>query len=193
MDERTWWGGREFNVTILPIRGVAPSATLGDTESSISVYAGSPAQTEIAAGQFTFDFTEMGQRGQANTDIRALRWDGGGPGRLSDISIGQDGTIMGRYDNGRDRILGQIPLAFFSNPAGLDRVGGSFWRATANSGSFDGVGLIGQMIGGALEGSNVDLASEFTEMITTQRGFQAASRTITVSDEMLQELVNLKR
>ena len=191
-----WWGGREFNASIIPVRGVAPSATFGDTSmssSSISYYDPETGNTRIADGQLTMNFTELGQRGQANTSVRALTWDGGGPGVLEDISVGQDGTIMGRYSNGRDRILGQIPLAFFSNPAGLDRVGGSFWRATANSGMFDGVGLVGQMIGSALEGSNVDLAGEFTDMITTQRGFQAASRTITVSDEMLQELVNLKR
>jgi flagellar hook protein FlgE len=140
-----------------------------------------------------FDFAEATQRGGANTTLTALRWDGGGPGRLIGLSVGGDGTVMGRYDNGRDRILGQIPVAYFTNPAGLERVGASLWRETANSGPFDGTGQIGAMIGGALEGSNVDLAAEFTEMITTQRGFQAASRTITVSDEMLQELVNLRR
>jgi len=100
---------------------------------------------------------------------------------------------MGRFTNGRLRVLGQIPLALFRNPAGLQRMGNNLWVPTANSGPFDGIGQIGTMQGGALEMSNVDLANEFTEMITTQRGFQAASRTITVSDEMLQELVNLRR
>jgi flagellar hook protein FlgE len=81
----------------------------------------------------------------------------------------------------------------FRNPAGLERMGNNLWVPTVNSGWFDGVGNHGDMMPGALEMSNVDLASEFTEMITTQRGFQAASRTISVSDEMLQELVNLRR
>ena len=192
MDERSWWAGREFDMSIIPVSGVAPSATLGNTNSSVSGYT-ADGDTRIAIGQLTMNFTELGQRGVENTTIRALRWDGGGPGTLVDIFVGPDGTINGRFSNGRDRVLGQIPLAFFTNPAGLERVGGTFWRTTPNSGSFDGVGLVGQMIGGALEGSNVDLAGEFTEMITTQRGFQAASRTITVSDEMLQELVNLRR
>jgi flagellar hook protein FlgE len=195
-----WVFGREFQASIVPIAGVLPAATFGDTGTSASSYAsgaGAPAppafNTSLGVGSLTFNFTGVGQRGQANTSIRTETWDGGGPGTLVDISVGADGSIMGRYSNGRDRVLGQIPLAFFSNPAGLERVGNSFWRASANSGPFDGVGLVGQMIGGALEGSNVDLANEFTEMITTQRGFQAASRTITVSDEMLQELVNLRR
>jgi flagellar hook protein FlgE len=200
---RDWFAGNEFNFRIIPVSGVAPSATFGSTpHSSVSHYGTgvapptppNPADSTIMnIGVLTVNFAELGQRGGENTTIRALTQDGGGPGTLMDISVGQDGTIMGRFSNGRDRLLGQVPLAFFTNPAGLERVGNSFWRTTANSGPFDGVGLIGQMIGGALEGSNVDLANEFTEMITTQRGFQAASRTITVSDEMLQELVNLRR
>jgi len=200
---RTFWRERSVSgMAVMPVQGVAPSATFGDTEGQASRYADTPSEpaggyavgdTLIRPGEFTFNFVELMQRGQANTSAVALTWDGGGPGFLEEISIGDDGTIMGRFCNGRDRILGQIPLAFFTNPAGLDRVGNSFWRQTANSGPFDGVGRIGTMIGGALEGSNVDLANEFTDMITTQRGFQAASRTITVSDEMLQELVNLRR
>ena len=191
--DREWWAGQEFNISIVPIAGVAPSATFGNTGSSTSIYTNPGNDTLIAVGDLTLCFRELGQRGVANMSVRALTQDGGGPGVLEDISVGQDGTIMGRFSNGRDRLLGQIPLAFFTNPAGLERIGNSFWRTTANSGPFDGVGLVGQMIGGALEGSNVDLANEFTEMIVTQRGFQAASRTITVSDEMLQELVNLRR
>jgi flagellar hook protein FlgE len=190
---QSWWGGREFAMNIIPISGVAPSATFGNTNGVLSHYDNTSGDTVISVGEITLNFTELGQRGSAQTSIAAIRWDGGGPGKLDDISIGADGTIMGRYSNGRDRILGQIPLAFFTNPAGLERVGNSFWRETANSGAFDGIGQVGAMQGGALEGSNVDLANEFTEMITTQRGFQAASRTITVSDEMLQELVNLRR
>jgi len=193
-----WFAGQSFNVHVTPLVGVAPSATFGNSQVTSNYATGNPAPPPvdtvvIGTGEITFNFEELGQRGGENTTIRALTWDGGGPGSLTDISVGPDGTIMGRFSNGRDRILGQIPLAFFTNPAGLERIGNSFWRVSANSGPFDGVGLIGQMIGGALEGSNVDLANEFTEMITTQRGFQAASRTITVSDEMLQELVNLRR
>jgi len=194
-DDRDWLRGDEFNFQIVPIRNVAPSATFGDTDRSVSTYFGVPPaglETRIAIGSMAFNFENLFQQGDRTT-ASSERLDGGGPGELDDISVGRDGTIVGRFTNGRQRILGQIPLAFFSNPEGLDRVGNNLWRESANSGRFDGTGQVGRMIGGALEGSNVDLAQEFTEMITTQRGFQAASRTITVSDEMLQELVNLRR
>ena len=143
-------------------------------------------------GVITFNTAELFQR-QGNASVAIYAVNGNRSGTLEDLNIGGDGTITGRYSNGRTRVLGQIPLAFFRNPAGLERVGGNLWVPSANSGPFNGIGAIGNMQGGALEMSNVDLASEFTEMITTQRGFQAASRTITVSDEMIQELVNLRR
>ncbi|MCL1846236.1 MAG: flagellar hook-basal body complex protein [Defluviitaleaceae bacterium] len=189
--EGDWVRGDQFDFQIVPIRNVSPSATLGDTSRERSVY-GPADETLIRIGTISFNFETLRQMGNI-TAINSERRNGGGPGELEDISVGRDGVITGRYTNGRQRILGQIPLAFFANPEGLDRVGNNLWRESANSGNFDGTGQIGRMVGGALEGSNVDLANEFTEMITTQRGFQAASRTITVSDEMLQELVNLRR
>ena len=97
------------------------------------------------------------------------------------------------------KLVGQIAVAKFANAAGLEKVGDNLYAATLNSGDFDGVGVDitadgeGSMTTGALEMSNVDLSSEFTHMITTQRGFQANSRIITVSDTLLEELVNLKR
>lgn len=119
-------------------------------------------------------------------------------GTMTGYEVGGDGTILGRYSNGETKILGQLVVATFSNPAGLQKVGSNLYESTNNSGSFDGIGdditsLGGSFKGGVLEMSNVDLSAEFTEMITTQRGFQANSRIITSSDEMLQELVNLKR
>lgn len=119
-------------------------------------------------------------------------------GELSSIEIGQDGTITASYDNGLTKILCKIAVAEFANPSGLAKAGNNLYSATQNSGEFDGVGVDitangGQMTSGYLEMSNVDLSSEFTTMITTQRGFQANSRIITVSDTMLEELVNLKR
>ena len=140
----------------------------------------------------TFNFSSLTQnamRTNARMDFR----DGNAPGVLQDIMVGPDGIITGRFSNGAIRELAQIPLAFFRNPAGLERVGNNLWVPTANSGWFDGVGEHGDMMPGTLEMSNVDLSNEFTEMITTQRGFQANSRVITTSDEMLMELVNLRR
>lgn len=120
-------------------------------------------------------------------------------GQMSGVSIQNNGEIYASYDNGMTRLLGQIAVAKFANAAGLEKAGDNLYSATLNSGEFDGVGVditadgAGSMATGALEMSNVDLSSEFTEMITTQRGFQANSRIITVSDTLLEELVNLKR
>ena len=120
-------------------------------------------------------------------------------GQMSGVSIENDGEIYATYDNGMTRLLGQIAVAKFANAAGLEKAGDNLYSATQNSGEFDGVGVditadgTGSMTTGALEMSNVDLSAEFTEMITTQRGFQANSRIITVSDTLLEELVNLKR
>ncbi len=117
-------------------------------------------------------------------------------GELSSISIGVDGRIMGAYTNGQTKLLGQIATASFANASGLEKAGDNLYGQTANSGeaiigdiTADG----GSMNTGNLEMSNVDLSQEFTTMITTQRGFQANSRVITVSDTLLEELVNLKR
>ena len=119
-------------------------------------------------------------------------------GEMISIAIDQSGVITAAYDNGMSRCLGQIATAAFANPSGLEKVGDNLYTATNNSGDFDGTGVDitaggGKMQAGVLEMSNVDLSQEFTEMITTQRGFQANSRIITVSDTMLEELTNLKR
>ena len=119
-------------------------------------------------------------------------------GEMSGISVDTSGRIYGTYDNGDTKLLCQIAVASFANAAGLEAVGNNLFAATMNSGDFDGVGEDissngGKMNTGVLEMSNVDLSTEFTQMITTQRGFQANSRTITVSDTLLEELINLKR
>lgn len=119
-------------------------------------------------------------------------------GDMSGVSIQQDGMIYASYDNGMTKLLGQIAVAEFANVSGLEKAGDNLYSATLNSGEFDGIGVDitangGKMSTGQLEMSNVDLSSEFTEMITTQRGFQANSRIITVSDTLLEELTNLKR
>ena len=119
-------------------------------------------------------------------------------GEMSGIAIQKDGKIYASYDNGQKRLLGQIAVASFANASGLSKEGDNLYSATQNSGDFNGVGEDitaggGYMNSGVLEMSNVDLSAEFTEMITTQRGFQANSRIITVSDTLLEELTNLKR
>ena len=118
-------------------------------------------------------------------------------GQLQNFSIDRTGLITGAFTNGTNVILAQIVLADFNNPGGLLRVGDNMYAVSGNSGGavlgYSLEGIQSTMTSGALEMSNVDLAQEFTNMIVTQRGFQANSRVITSSDEMLQELVNLKR
>ena len=123
--------------------------------------------------------------------------DGFKQGSLIDFSVASTGEITGFFDNGENRVIGRVALANFKNPAGLEKTGGNLYRVTNNSGQAivgaPGAGGFGGLNPGALEMSNTDLSREFTNMITTQRGFQANSRIITTSDEMLQEVVNLKR
>ncbi len=119
-------------------------------------------------------------------------------GALIGLSIDNNGVITGTYDNGNTETLGQIAVAQFANASGLEKVGDNCYKTTLNSGEFDGIGVEisadgSSMSSGELEMSNVDLSTEFTQMIITQRGFQANSRVITTSDTLLEELVNLKR
>jgi flagellar hook protein FlgE len=123
--------------------------------------------------------------------------DGYASGTLQAFSIGTTGSIDGTFSNGRVQAMGTLRLATFSNPAGLSKVGSNLFRETSNSGVANvgdaGTGRRGTLAPGSLEGSNVDLAEEFTKLIVAQRGFQANARVITTSDEVLQEAVNLKR
>ena len=115
-------------------------------------------------------------------------------GYLENFQIDQSGNITGIYSNGTNRVLGQVALATFTNPGGLEKSGETNFVVSNNSGDANigpsGIAGKGKFISGALEMSNVDLAGEFTDMIVTQRGFQANSKTITTSDQMLQERNN---
>ncbi len=153
----------------------------------------------------TIDFSTLSNQGNnkvstANATNGSLDHQGGGRmvGKMSGLSIQQDGKIYAAYDNGQSKLLGQIAVARFANASGLQKEGDNLYIATQNSGDFDGIGVDitsdgGYMTPGELEMSNVDLSGELTGMIVTQRGFQANSRIITVSDTMLEELINLKR
>ncbi len=129
--------------------------------------------------------------------IGALEQDGAAMGNLQSFSIAADGTVMGVFSNGMREPVAQVALANFANPGGLEKVGGSMFRPSGNSGlvqvGISGTGGRGTLAGGTVEMSNVDLAQEFTNLIVAQRGFQANSRVISSSDELLQDLVNLKR
>ncbi|MGE7185206.1 flagellar basal-body rod protein FlgF [Peribacillus sp. NPDC006672] len=141
-----------------------------------------------------FDFSKLNQSKGATTAL--VNPNGNKEGKLESFNIGASGEINGVYSNGMITTLGQLAVAKFSNPSGLTKTGGNTFQESINSGTAnintagEGRGLIAS---GSLEMSNVDLSEEFTEMIVAQRGFQSNSRIITTSDEILQELVNLKR
>lgn len=116
---------------------------------------------------------------------------------MTSYSIGADGVLRGTFSDDVQRDIAVVAIADFVNPAGLERVGETAFRASANSGNPElgvaGSGGRGSLMGGTLEMSNVDLAAEFTNLILAQRGFQASSRVITTSDQVLEDLVNIKR
>lgn len=155
--------------------------------------------TDIGAEVLTIktDFTNVTMF-SADSSVKPTNIDGYTTGNLVTFNIGSDGILTGIYSNGQQQPLGMVALASFSNPGGLQKIGDNLFIPTTNSGDFTkalqaGSEGVGSMSPGTLEMSNVDLSREFTDMIITQRGFQANSRIITTSDEMLQELVNLKR
>jgi flagellar hook protein FlgE len=145
---------------------------------------------------FTPDFSQVTQFAR-ETSIDISSRNGYPAGILKEITIDITGTVSGSFDNGQNRELAQVALANFNNPGGLMKSGQNLYEYSNNSGEPNvgepGTSGRGSISPGSLEMSNVDLSEEFTQMIITQRGFQANSRIITASDEMLQELVNLKR
>lgn len=147
--------------------------------------------------KFSLDLTSLTNYASDHS-VKPTDVNGYPPGTLTTFNIGPDGIISGIYSNGEQQVLGMIALAVFPNPAGMMKVGENLFIPSTNSGSYTkgvrpGSDGSGKLNPGTLEMSNVDLSREFTDMIITQRGFQANSRIITTSDEMLQELVNLKR
>ncbi len=185
--------------------GAAPYAATGTTNMQFN------GQGKVSAGgtgtitmtltdgaatpqSITLDLSAMTQL-DAASDLNS-NTDGASAGSLTTFTVGAAGDITGIYSNGYKQALGQIALASFSNPSGLMKAGGNLFTASANSGTPsigqpDTAGR-GQIATGFLEGSNVDLAQQFTNMIMAERGFQANSRVITTSDEILQDLVNIK-
>ena len=146
--------------------------------------------------QVTIDLTDTTNfGGPASFDVKSA--DGYASGSLEQYKISPDGSIVGVFSNGQKLTMAQIGLANFNNPGGLEKIGNTSFRATTNSGlpqrGVAAAGGRGSLISGTLEMSNVDLAAEFTNLIIAQRGFQANSRVITSSDEMLTDLVNIKR
>lgn len=156
-------------------RTSAASLTVGGLPVDVSALTG-------YAGMTTVSFSD--QNGRA-------------AGTLESFTMSPDGTLVGSFSNGSTEVVGRVALATFTNPGGLEKAGSSSYRGTVNSGAVEmgtaGSAGLGTLSGGSLEMSNVDLSQEFTNLIVAQRGFQANARIITTSDEVLQELTNLKR
>jgi flagellar hook protein FlgE len=180
-----WVGGTAVPIAFLDGRPVVDPAAVPVV----------PLETVTGDG-YTFDVHDLTYY-SGNTEARVSASDGSGAGILSSYTVSNTGQIVGVFSNGLKQSLGQLALANFNNVNGLEKIGDSMFRSTVNSGlaqvgSAGSAGL-GLITSGALEMSNVDLAQEFTNLVIAQRGFQANSRIITTSDEILQELVNLKR
>jgi len=171
--------------------------TLTQQQSNAITFTGADAQT------LAFDFGDpaatdtegtLTQYANAST-VTGLDQDGYGAGDLIDWQIDADGTIHGVYSNGHEQVLGQVALALFASADGLTRAGDNMWMATETAGApligAAGSGGRGSVYQYALESSNVDIESEFVNMITAQRGYQAAARVVATTDQMLQELVQI--
>jgi flagellar hook protein FlgE len=198
--------GNEVDITNLD---TTPVSIVYDTGDGKFTYVGSEGNsafdvnlsllgTNFSNVSFDMSSTSNVNNGGKST-VAGLKDDGYKVGTITGVSIGTDGVITANYSNGMQKSIAQIAVATFANSMGLENAGDNLYTTTSNSGEFDGVGVdikgsgTGYMTTGVLEMSNVDLAQEFTDMITTQRGFQANSRIITTSDTLLEELVNLKR
>jgi len=193
----TWTATPEPGVTLATSTGTVTFLADGrydTTQPEINLVLGLPngaASPQTVALDMT-SLSQLAGNGELNTQT-----DGAAAGSLVTFTVGQSGEVTGIYSNGLNRTLGQIALATFGNPGGLTHAGGNLLEVSANSGDpqvgVPGAGGRGTVSPGFLEMSNVDLAQQFTNMIMAERGFQSNSRVITTSDEMLQDLVNLKR
>ncbi len=170
-------------------------------ENGVYKSGGNTAKLTVTNGEktpfeVTVDFSKLTQYDQENT-IAGTADDGNAAGTLSSISIDKTGVITGNYTNGMKQAEAQVALQRFTNPSGLEKTGDSLYQDSNNAGKSGepntATALGATITPSALEMSNVDIANEFTDMIVTQRGFQSNSKIITVSDEMLETLINLKR
>lgn len=168
--------------------GVSPAGATATLSVPVTTGATTPMSVDL-------DFSGSTQFG-SNFSVNSLVADGYTSGRLSGFNVGGDGMIVGRYSNGETAILGQLVLANFANPNGLQALGNNAWAETSASGSalvgVPNTGGLGQLQSSALEDSNVDLTAELVNMITAQRVYQANAQTIKTQDQVMQTLVNLR-
>jgi flagellar hook protein FlgE len=175
--------------------GTAGAAT-GTTTVSFGTNGQNPTPTSLVVGGITIDLAGLTNY-TGNPTVNPLSQNGAPAATLQSFNINPDGQLIGIFSNGLKQTVAQLALSTFNNPPGLEKAGDSLYRFTVNSGvshvGVAGTAGLGTLTSGATEMSNVDLAQEFTNLIVAQRGFQANSKVISTSDELLQELVNLKR
>lgn len=183
-------GGTASFVSSLNFNSSGALTTAMPLTVQVAVTTGAATPFDVA-----LDFTGTSQFG-STFSVNALNQDGYSSGRMTGFNIGADGTIVGRYTNGQSATLGQVVLADFTNPNGLQALGNNVWAETATSGApLVGVansGRLGVLQSSAVEDSNVDLTAELVNMITAQRVYQANAQTIKTQDQVLQTLVNLR-
>jgi flagellar hook protein FlgE len=181
------------DVTVAAAAGTAAFLSTGAYDPTNST---APQVTLADGTAITVDLAGLTQFGGPKS-VSVTATDGAAAGSLQQFQIGADGSLVGIFSNGQKLTLAMLALASFNNPAGLAKVGDTDFQATSNSGlpqvGTAGSGGRGTLLGGTLEMSNVDLAQEFTNLIIAQRGFQANSKVITTSDQMLQDLVSIKQ
>ncbi len=203
----TWNSYLTVDGAMLPAAGTALTTLTFDTLGQLTGPAAAPplaigqvtsasfTPTGAATQTLTFDFAQSSQYG-GNFGVNTLTQDGYTSGRLNGFSTSSDGTILGRYSNGQSRAMGQMLLANFTNPQGLQPVGNNEWVETVASGGplvgTPGSASLGLLQSSAVEDSNVDLTAELVNMITAQRVYQANAQTIKAQDQILQTLVNLR-
>ncbi|WP_395007364.1 flagellar hook protein FlgE [Undibacterium sp.] len=178
------------------LTGATPSFALTDPNAfAITIPVGTGASTPISDPSIKYDMTGMTQYGSAFS-VNSIKQDGYTAGKLSKFSASKDGTIVGSYTNGRTSVLGQVAMANFTNPNGLQSLGDNQWNETSTSGvalvGVPGSGSLGLLTASATEDSNTDLTGELVNMITAQRVYQANAQTIKTQDQVLQTLVNLR-
>jgi flagellar hook protein FlgE len=189
--------------TLTHVAQAAPSAGTGDmfTVTQWGTPAGANNATPVGTGtanpaDIALDFSNMTSLNSSAT-ANTVSQNGYGPGILSNMTIGQDGTITGAFTNGQNQTLGRLALATFGNEGGLTRLGGNQFATSANSGlaqyGFANQADFGSIDSGTLEQSNVSIASEFTKMIMAQRAFEANGKSITTADQDLQSVIGLKQ
>ena len=196
---------------VFEIDGTLDTAAVGDIDLDFSTFQSAlPSGAEIGAGgtnsikwvvdgdPATTSLNPETLTGYASPSVnRSLVSDGWASGELQSLSIGSDGVIDGSFTNGQSMAIGQIALAKFSNTLGLKKMGNSLFAATVSSGDAlinkPGTGGAGEISPNSLEMSNVDIATEFINMITAQKAYQASAKVVTTTDQMMSELMNIRR